>query len=136
MTINRPENLFEGVQPSQYAANMSGFPELAEAVGRRAATMSQADADTAHRERTAQMIRLAELMAAGHPADADPVRAEIDAQYRALTRLRSVSAEEYRAIGRSCVDDDIWRTAYEAIAPGLAAYQRDAIEAYATTRLN
>lgn len=136
MTVNRPENLFEGVQPSQYAENMSDFPELAEAVGRRAASMSQADADAAHRERTAQMIRLADLMAAGHPADADPVQAEIDAQYRALAELRGVSAEEYRAIGRSCVDNDVRRTAYEAIAPGLAAYQRDAIEAYATTRLS
>ncbi|MEV6247082.1 TipAS antibiotic-recognition domain-containing protein [Streptomyces sp. NPDC051742] len=136
VTINRPENLFEGVQPSHYAENMRDFPELAEEVGRRAAAMSQADADAGHRERTARMIRLAELMAAGHTAGAGPVQAEIDAQYRALTRLRTVSAEEYRAIGRSCVDNDAWRTAYEAIAPGLAGYQRDAIEAYATTRLS
>ncbi|MCX4959641.1 MerR family transcriptional regulator [Streptomyces virginiae] len=133
MTINRPENLFEGVQPSHYAANMRDFPELAEEIGRRAAGMTQAEADAGHRERTAQMIRLAELMAAGHPVTADPVQAEIDAQYRALAGLHAVSAEEYRAIGRSCVDNDAWRTAYEAIAPGLAAYQRDAIEVYATT---
>lgn len=45
MTINRPENLFEGVQPSQYEENMRDFPALAEEVGRRAATMTQADAD-------------------------------------------------------------------------------------------
>ena len=135
MTINRPENLFEGVQPSHYEENMRDFPELAEEVGRRADAMSQTDADAAHRERTAQMIRLAELMAAGRPADADPVQAEIDAQYRALTQLRAVSAEEYRAIGRSVVDNETWRTAYESIAPGLAAYQRDAIDTYATTRL-
>ncbi|MFE7113341.1 TipAS antibiotic-recognition domain-containing protein [Streptomyces sp. NPDC057575] len=136
MTINRPENLFEGVTPSQYEDNMRDFPELAAEVARRAVTMSQADAGTAHRERTAQMIRLAELMAAGHPAGADPVQTEIDAQYRALTELRAVSTEEYRAIGRSIVDNETWRAAYEAIVPGLAAYQRDAIEAYATTRLS
>lgn len=136
MTINRPENLFEGVQPSQYEANMRDFPALAEEVGRRAATMTQDDADAGHRERTAQMIRLAELMTAGHRADAEPVQAEIDAQYRALAQLRTVSAEEYRAIGRSCVDNDAWRSAYESIAPGLAAYQRDAIEAYAVSRLS
>ncbi|MCX5265858.1 MerR family transcriptional regulator [Streptomyces sp. NBC_00199] len=136
MTINRPENLFEGVTPSQYEENMRDFPELADKVARRADTMSQADADAAHRERTAQMIRLAELMAAGHPADADPVQAEIDAQYRALTELRAVSAEDYRAIGRSIVGNATWRAAYEAIASGLAVYQRDAVEAYATTRLN
>ncbi|MFE5941838.1 MerR family transcriptional regulator [Streptomyces sp. NPDC056480] len=136
MTINRPENLFEGVQASQYEENMRDFPELAEEVGRRADAMGQADADAAHRERTAQMIRLAELMAAGLPADAAPVQAEIDAQYRALAELRVVSAEEFRAIGSSVVGNETWRAAYEAIVPGLAAYQRDAIEAYATTRLN
>jgi hypothetical protein len=133
--INRPENLFEGVQPSQYEQNMRDFPELAEDVGRRAATMSRAEAEAGHRERTAQMIRLAELMAVGIPVDAEPVQAEIDAQYRALSELRAVSAEEYRAIGRSCVNNDAWRAAYEAIAPGLAAYQRDAIEVYATSEL-
>ncbi|MET8113636.1 MerR family transcriptional regulator [Streptomyces prasinus] len=134
--INRPQNLFEGVRPSQYEESLRDFPEHAEEVGRRAAAMTPEDVEAGQRERTAQMIRLAELMAAGHPADAEPVRAEIDAQYRALTRLRAVSAEEYRAIGRSCVDNDAWRAAYEAIAPGLAAYQRDAIEAYAATRLS
>jgi hypothetical protein len=133
--INRPENLFEGVQPSQYEQNMRDFPELAEDVGRRAATMSRAEAEAGHRERAAQMIRLAELMTVGTPVDAEPVQAEIDAQYRALSELRAVSADEYRALGRSCVDNDAWRAAYEAIAPGLAAYQRDAIEVYATSEL-
>ncbi|OPC76530.1 MerR family transcriptional regulator [Embleya scabrispora] len=136
MTINRPENLFEGVTPSHYEENMRDFPELAEEIAQRADAMSQADADAAHRERTAQMIRLAELMAAGHPADADPVQAEIDTQYRALTALHAVTAEDYRAIGRSVVDNETWRAAYEAVASGLAAYQRDAIEVYTTTRLN
>ncbi|MEX0171525.1 TipAS antibiotic-recognition domain-containing protein [Streptomyces sp. LMG1-1-1.1] len=97
--------------------------------------MSQADADAAHRERTAQMIRLAECMAAGLASDADPVQAEIDSQYRTLTEMCAVSAEDYRAIGRGVVDNETWRNAYEAIAPGLAAYQRDAIEAYVATLL-
>lgn len=82
------------------------------------------------------MIRPAELMAVGIPADAEPVQAEIDAQYRALTALRTVSTDEYRAMGRSCMGSEAWRTAYEAIAPGCPAYQRDAIEAYAAARLS
>ncbi|MGW0658127.1 MerR family transcriptional regulator [Streptodolium elevatio] len=135
MTINRPENLFEGVRPSHYEENMRDFPGIAEAVGRRAATMSQANADAAHRARTAQMIRLAELMAGGHPADSEPVQDEIDVQYRALVQLRAVSAAEYRAIGNACVDNETWHTAYEAVAPGLSTFQRDAIHAYTTNRL-
>ncbi|MFE1902100.1 MerR family transcriptional regulator [Streptomyces gardneri] len=133
--INRPENLFEGIRPSQYQESLRDFPGHAEEVARRVAAMTPQDVEAGQRERTAQMILLAELMATGHPADAEPVQAQTDAQYRALTELRPVSAEEYRAIGRSCVDNEAWRAAYETIAPGLAAYQRDAIEAYVTHRL-
>lgn len=136
VTINRPENLFEGVTSAQYPETLRDFPEHAQAVARRVAGMSPQDIEAGQRERTAQMVRLAELMAAGHPADAEPVQSEIDAQYRTLTALRAVTVDEYRAMGRSCVDNDAWRAAYEAIAPGLAAYQRDAIEVYATTRLS
>ncbi|MFJ7903162.1 TipAS antibiotic-recognition domain-containing protein [Streptomyces sp. NPDC096198] len=135
VTINRPENLFEGVVPSPYRGSLRDFPEHSEAVARHVAGMSPRDVESGQRERTAQMIRLAELMAVGQPADAGRVQAEIDAQYQILTALRTVSTDEYRAMGRSCVDNDAWRTAYEAIAPGLAACQCDAIEAYADTRL-
>ncbi|MEU6117336.1 MerR family transcriptional regulator [Streptomyces sp. NPDC047117] len=135
-SINRPENLFEGIRPSQYAENLRDFPEQAEAVARHTATMSQDEIEALHRARTAQMIRFAELLAAGLPADAAPVQAEADAQYRALAELRTVAAEEYQAMGRACVENEQWRAAYEAIAPGLAAYQRDVIEVYATTRLS
>lgn len=133
--INRPENLFEGVRPAQIQESLRDFPELAGDIDRHTSAMSEAQIEAGHRERTAQMIRLAELLAAGVPADAGQAQAEIEAQHRALTGLRAVSAEEYRAIGRSCVENEQWRAAYEAIAPGLAAYQRDAIEAYVTTRL-
>ncbi|MFJ3973032.1 MerR family transcriptional regulator [Streptomyces parvus] len=133
--INRPENLFEGIEPSQYEGNLRDFPALAEEAGRRAAAMTPAEMEAGQRERTALMIRLAEHMAEGAPADAEPVQAEIDAQYRALTSLHAVSADEFRAAGRSCVENEDWRAAYEDIAPGLAEYQRDAIEVYAVSRL-
>lgn len=50
-------------------------------------------------------------------------------------RLDALAAIVVRAIGRSCVENEQWRAAYEVIAPGLAAYQRDAVAAYATSRL-
>ncbi|MFI6985429.1 hypothetical protein ACIBSV_43670 [Embleya sp. NPDC050154] len=61
----------------------------------------------------------------------------IKARQRA-SELRPVSAEEYRTMGRTCVANDAWHAAYasEASAPFLAAYQRDAIQAYTTTRLH
>ncbi|MFF2629641.1 MerR family transcriptional regulator [Kitasatospora griseola] len=135
MTINRPENLFEGVRPDQYEDGLRNFPELAEATDRRSATMDAAELGAGQRERTAGMIRLAELLAAGTPASADSVQAEIDAQYRSLAELHPVTPDEFRAMGLGCVQNPSWRAAYEAVTPGLAEYQHTAIEYYATTRL-
>ncbi|MQS11602.1 MerR family transcriptional regulator [Streptomyces kaniharaensis] len=135
-SINRPENLFEGIQHTDVEDSLRDFPEHAEAALRATAAMSQAEVEAGQRERTTQMIRLAELMTAGHPADAEPVQRRIDTEYRALTALRPVSVEEYRAIARAVVENAQWRAAYEAIAPGLAAYQRAAMEAYAVARLS
>ncbi|MFE7118106.1 MerR family transcriptional regulator [Streptomyces sp. NPDC057654] len=135
ISISRPENLFEGLRPAQCMKVLHGFPELVGAVEQRTATLSEAEIEADERERTAQMVRLAELLAGGLPADADAVQAEIDAQYRTLARSRAATAEEYRAIGRTCVENEHWRAAYESIAPGLASYQQAAIEAYAATRL-
>lgn len=135
ISISRPENLFEGIGPARCMKVLRDFPDLVGAVERHTLALSEAEIEADERERTAQMVRLAELLAAGRPADADEVQAEIDAQYRTLARIRAATAEEYRAIGRSCVENEHWRAAYESIAAGLAAYQWDAIEVYAATRL-
>ncbi|MFJ7631242.1 MerR family transcriptional regulator [Streptomyces sp. NPDC097595] len=135
MTINRPENLFEGVQPDQYEDSLRDFPAHAERVAEHVGGRSPEDIEAGQRDRTARMIRLAELRAAGHAADSAPVQAEVDAHYRLLSALRLVTADEHLAMGRSVVDNPDWRAAYEAIAPGLAAFQRDAIEAYTADRL-
>ncbi|MEU8923985.1 MerR family transcriptional regulator [Kitasatospora sp. NPDC048545] len=135
MTINRPENLFEGIRPDDVDASLRDFPEHAEAARRATAAMSPEEIEAGQRERTARMIRLAELMAAGHPADAEPVQSMTAEEYGLLGTIRSVPAEEYLAIARSCTENEQWSTAYEAIAPGLAAYQRSAMEAYAAARL-
>lgn len=136
MTINRPENLFEGIQPEDVDASLRDFPEHAEAARRATAAMSPAEIEAGQRERTARMIHLAELMAAGHPADAEPVQSTIDEEYQLLRTIRSVPTEEFLAIARSCTENEQWSAAYEAIAPGLAAYQRAAMEAYAAARLS
>lgn len=135
ISITRPENLFEGIRSAQCMKALHGSPGLAGAIERHNAALSEAELEADERERTAQMIRLAELLAAGLPPDAETVQAEIGTQYRTLARIRAATAEEYRAIGRTCVENEHWYAWYEAIAPGLAAYQRAAIEAYAATRL-
>ncbi|MFD9903765.1 MerR family transcriptional regulator [Streptomyces sp. NPDC059063] len=135
-SVSRPENLFEGIRPARYMKGLRDFPDLVEAVVRHAAALSEAERSADERERTAQLVRLAELLALGLPADADEVQAEIDTQYRTLARIRAATADEYRAIGRSCVENPHWRAGYESIAPGLAAYHKAAIDVYAATRLS
>lgn len=70
MTINRPENLFEGIQPSQYQESLSDFPGHAEEVARRVPVMTPQDIEAGQRERTTQMI----LMAAGTRPTPRPCR--------------------------------------------------------------
>ncbi|GAA2831083.1 MerR family transcriptional regulator [Kitasatospora sp. CM 4170] len=135
-SINRPENLFEGVRPADVEESLRDFPEHAEAARRATAAMSAEQVEAGQRERTAQLVRLAELMAAGTPADGEPVQEEVDRQYRALVALRPVPTEEYLAIARSCAENERWSAVYESVAPGLAAYQRAAMEAYAAARLS
>ncbi|MER6300492.1 MerR family transcriptional regulator [Kitasatospora sp. NPDC001539] len=134
--INRPENLFEGIQPADVDASLRDFPEHAEATRRVTAAMTPAEIEAGQRERTARMVRLAELMTSGHPADSEPVQHMIEEEYRLLNGIRTVPVEEYLAIARSCTENESWSAAYEAIAPGLAAYQRAAMEAYAAARLS
>ncbi|MFI9235883.1 MerR family transcriptional regulator [Streptomyces sp. NPDC053079] len=136
ISITRPENLFESIGPAPCMKVLHDFPDLVRAVERRTSAWSKAEIEANERERTAQMIQLAELLATGTPADADEAQAKIDTQYRTLARIRAATAEEYRAIGHTCVENEHWRAAYESIAPGLAEYQQAAIEAYAATRLH
>ncbi|MDH6125658.1 MerR family transcriptional regulator [Kitasatospora sp. GP82] len=134
--INRPENLFEGFDPSQYETELrEEWPQLAEQAARLAASMTEAEIERGQRERTAQLIRMAEFMIAGTPVDDPAVQAEIDSQYQVLAQVPTMGADEFRAVGRACVDNEQWRAAYEEIAVGLAEYQRDAVLAYVDTHL-
>jgi hypothetical protein len=87
------------------------------------------------RESTAQMIRMAELMAAGSPADDPAVLVEVDAHYQGMCRFWTPTALAYKGLGQIYVDDPRFKSTYDKIAVGLAEYQRDAMAAYADARL-
>jgi DNA-binding transcriptional MerR regulator len=135
--INRPENLFEGFNPADYEGEArERWPEQfeqAQAVA-RAASSEQVTAE--QEEITAQLIRMAELMTAGQAAADPEVQAEADQHYRWVARHWTPTAQAYRNLGQLYVDDERFRARYEQIAPGLAAYQRDAMTVYARDRLN
>jgi DNA-binding transcriptional MerR regulator len=135
--INRPENLFEGFNAADHEDEArERWPEQVE----QAQTVEQAAAPeqvtAEQQEITAQLIRMAELMTAGRPPAAPAVQAEVDQHYRHIARYWAPGAEGYRGLGQLYVDDERFRASYEQIAPGLAAYQRDAMIVYARDRLS
>ena len=135
--INRPENLFEGFSPASYQdearERWPGQLDQAQAV---APTTSPGQHEAEQQELTAQLIRMAELMAAGQPAGDPEVQAEVDRHHRWVTRYWTPSAEAYRNLGQLYADDQRFRDNYDRITPGLAEYQRDAMAVYASARLS
>jgi DNA-binding transcriptional MerR regulator len=135
--INRPENLFEGFDPSAYEDEArERWPEQYEQSRPVAESMTSEQMEAIQKDLTAYMIRLADLMVAGKPPGDAEVLAEVEWHYGWISRFWTPSAEAYRNLGRMYVDDERFRANYEKIADGLAAYQRDAMAAYARERLS
>ncbi|MEV0262546.1 MerR family transcriptional regulator [Streptomyces sp. NPDC050617] len=138
--INRPENLFEGFEPADshdYDAEVrerwpAAWEESRQAVG----AMTDADKEQWQREVTAQLIRLADLMATGAPAAHPAVQAEMETHYQGICRFWTPNAESYNGLGQTYAEDPRMRANYDKIAPGLADYQRAAMAVYAEERLS
>lgn len=134
--INRPENLFEGFDPAEYEAEAAErWPEQFEQSKQAAAGFTPEQMEAEQREMTARMIRMAELMVAGVPADDALTQDQVDWHYRSVARFWTPDADAFIHLGRMYVDDPRFRANYEQIAAGLAEYQRDAMAAYAEARL-
>jgi DNA-binding transcriptional MerR regulator len=135
--INRPENLFEGFDTTNLGAEAQDqWPQQWAESQQFVDTITPEDKERMEKESTAQLIRMAEFMTAGKPADDPAVQAEVDTHYEGVKRFWTPSAEAFKILGQSYTTDPQWKTAYETIAPGLAEYQRDAMAVYADTRLN
>ncbi|MGH8862961.1 MAG: TipAS antibiotic-recognition domain-containing protein [Jatrophihabitantaceae bacterium] len=92
--INRPENLFEGFDPTQYAEGVrERWPQEWEQSRWFTDTLSTADTERLQREQTAAMIRMAEFMAAGTDVADPAVEAEVDAAYRGICRMWTPNAD-------------------------------------------
>ncbi|MER6102193.1 MerR family transcriptional regulator [Streptomyces sp. NPDC001832] len=135
--INRPENLFEGFEPGRHEAETrERWPEQWEQSQRAIAGMTAEGMEQWQREATAQMIRMAEFMVAATPVADPAVQAEVDAHYQGVCRFWTPCAAAYKGLGQTYVDDPRFRTNFDRIADGLAAYQRDAMALYANARLS
>lgn len=87
-------------------------------------------------EFNAQNRGLAELMDSGVPASDERVQAIIDRHYNGMLVFWTPNRESYTGLGQMYVDDERFAQNYESVRPGLAAYMRDAVKAYADARLS
>ncbi|WP_194905064.1 MerR family transcriptional regulator [Catenulispora rubra] len=134
--INRPENLFEGFDQSQYDDEArERWPEEFERAQARRVTMTDEDMRRWQREATAAMIRMAEFMAAGTPVDDPAVQDEVHQHYQSICIWWTPNRNAYRCLGQMYVDDERFKANYQKIAEGLAEYQAAAMAAYAEARL-
>ena len=135
--INRPENLFEGFDGSQYDDEArERWPQQWEQSQRYVATMTAEDMERWQRDVTAGMIRMAEFMAAGTPVDDEAVQTEVSAHYQGVSKFWTPNRVAYKGLAAMYVDDERFKANYERIAEGLAEYQRDAMYVYADARLD
>jgi hypothetical protein len=86
-------------------------------------------------EFTAQMVRMAELRAAGVPAGDERVQHEVDGLYRSVSRMWTPNASAFAGLGRMYVEDPRFTATYDRVSPGLAEYYREAMTVYAEERL-
>ena len=135
--INRPENLFEGFDPSAYEDEArERWPQEYEQSRRFAGSLTPQDTQRLQREMTAAMIRMAELMAAGEPVGSAAVQSEVEAAYHGVCRFWTPDADAFKGLGRMYVEDERFKATYDRIAAGLAEFYRDAMAWYADTRLS
>ena len=120
--VNRPEGLLDRLAPTAYGEEGPGA--WSEAI--RAEEREMAD----------RMVRLADLMVAGTPPSDPAVLDEIAWYPRAANQYLGIDAATFAAIGDALTADEQTRAVFDDVVEGLAAYQRDAMVAYAEALLS
>lgn len=127
--------MFEGFDPTEYedeARERWGHTEAYRETTRRAATYGDAEWGSISAEADAIIRDLAALQAAGEPADGERPRAVAERHRTHISRwFYDCPPAMHRGLGEMYVSDERFARNYDTIAPGLAAYARDAIAANA-----
>jgi DNA-binding transcriptional MerR regulator len=127
------EKLYEGFDHRRYEAEARRrWGDAAVDRSTRAWEDLSVDERAAHQKRgDAISAGLAELLAAGTPVT-DPAVRDLVARHHAWVALFwTPDAETYRSLAAMYVDDPRFAATYDAVAPGLAVYLRDAVAAHA-----
>ncbi|WP_454051416.1 MerR family transcriptional regulator [Cellulomonas sp. Marseille-Q8402] len=132
-TVMPADQLYEGVDHRQYEEEARGrWGDAAVDRGNRAwEQMSDAERAEHQREGEAVSRELAGHLTAGTPVGDAAVRDLVARHHAWVSRFWTPTAEAYRGLGAMYVDDPRFTATYDAVAPGLAGYLRDAVDAHA-----
>jgi DNA-binding transcriptional MerR regulator len=131
------EDLFQGFRDDPYAAEaQERWPEAYAESQRRTEGLTRADERRIQAEGDAVNADLAAAMAAGTPVTDAGVQAIVARHHAWVGHFWTPGREAYTNLGQMYVDDERFTATYDAVAPGLAAYLRDAIAAYAARALS
>ena len=127
--------MFDGFDHSAYeqeARERWGHTEAYRASARRAARYGETEWREIKAESEKIVQAFAQLLAAGEPADGAAARAVAERHRRQISRwFYPCSPAMHRGLGELYVADERFARSYEQVAPGLAAYVRQAILANA-----
>ncbi len=137
------EELFDGFdadRQARYEAELverygEGVQEHLDESKNRMKGWTKPDADEFTAEWKAIAAAYAELFDAGVAADAPRALDVTDRHHRWIRRSWTPNRESYTGLGRLYVDAPEFKAQFDAHAEGFAEYVRDAIAAYAATRL-
>ncbi len=130
------EKLFDGFRDDPYAEEArERWPEQYDEARRRTEGLTDSDARRIEDEGDAVNADLAAAMAAGRSTDDAAVQAIVARHHAWVSHFWTPGRDAYVGLGRMYVDDARFTATYDAVAPGLAPYLRDAIAVYAEANL-
>jgi MerR family transcriptional regulator, thiopeptide resistance regulator len=125
------DTMFEGFDATQYEDEVRerwGDTDAYQESARRTRGYGDAEWKAIQSESDAILSELVSLMQAGEPADGPQARALAERHRKHISRwFYPCSPAMHRGLGEMYVADERFARSYEQVAPGLAAYFRDAI---------
>jgi len=136
--VMAPEKIFEGFEHNPYEAEarQQWGDEAVDGAYRCMGGWSAADAERARTGYVHVHDGLARLLAGGAAVADDRVQQLVDEHYALTCLFWTPTAETYRGLGRTYVDDERFRRTIGGGNDALVRYLRDAMAVYAEQRLS
>lgn len=132
-TVMSVEHLYEGFDHRRYEpeARERWGDDAVDRSNRAWEAMSDEERAAHQDEGRAISEALADALRTGTPADDPAVRALVARHHAWVSVFWTPAPEAYRGLAATYTDDPRFRATYDAVAPGLAAYLRAAVDAHA-----